>query len=76
MILQLKKKSIIKSDAKDLDLEHEAFELLVILTDDERIIVLLRVFDEMSFKEISKIVNRFLLEQFYGVIITLLKTVR
>ena len=47
-----------KSDAKNLDLEHEAFELLEILTDDERIIVLLRVFDEMSFKEISKIVNR------------------
>ena len=42
----------------DLDLEHYAFELLEILSEDERIIVLLRVIDELSFKEIANIVDR------------------
>lgn len=47
-----------KADSYNPDSDIIALELLDTLTDDERIIVLLRVVDELTFKEISEVVDR------------------
>ncbi|MGI6786944.1 MAG: RNA polymerase sigma factor [Acholeplasmataceae bacterium] len=47
-----------ESTGENLDLKAEALELLEMLSSDEQLIVLLRVVDELTFREISEITNR------------------
>ncbi len=47
-----------ESSNENLDLKAEALELLDTLSSDEQLIVLLRVVDELTFREIAEITNR------------------
>lgn len=56
--LQADEQVYFEASSTNLDLEAEATELLDELTSDEQLIVLLRVVDELTFREISDITNR------------------
>jgi len=56
--LQEEEQVYLESTNENLDLKAEALELLETLSSDEQLIVLLRVVDELTFREISEITNR------------------
>lgn len=56
--ISLEEQQFFETTEKNLDLEAEAFELLDTLTSDEQLIVLLRVIDELTFREIAEITER------------------
>lgn len=56
--LQEEEQVYFESTNENLDLKAEALELLETLSSDEQLIVLLRVVDELTFREISEITNR------------------